>query len=304
MTEGAVLVTGGTGFIGQVLCQELIKAGYSVDVLSRQPPEAVRALCGRVTPIRELSAINGSEGYDIVVNLAGEGIAEKRWSETRKQALRDSRIALTRELVTALLSCDRLPAVMVSGSAVGFYGDQGDRPVTESTPPKDEFSHRLCADWEKAAAPLADKGVRVCYSRTGVVAGRDGGFLERMVLPFRLGLGGRIGSGVQYMPWIHRRDVVRAILWMVEDGDAQGAYNVVSPHPATNREFTRTLARVLGRRAILPVPAVALKVALGEMSRLLLTGQRALPERLQAGGFSFSYPDLEPALREALDRPA
>ncbi|MGM0570628.1 TIGR01777 family oxidoreductase [Marinobacter sp.] len=304
MADKSILVTGGTGFIGQVLCPELLQAGYKLDVLSRQSPEAVRALCGRVTPIGDLTAISGGPGYDMVINLAGEGIAEKRWTEARKQALRDSRIALTRELVTSLLSCERLPEVMVSGSAVGFYGDQGDQPVTETTPPNDEFSHRLCADWEKAASPLAEKGVRVCYSRTGVVAGRDGGFLERMVLPFRLGLGGRIGSGQQYMPWVHRRDVVRAIRWMAENGNARGAYNVVSPNPVTNREFTRTLAKVLGRPALFPVPAPVLKLALGEMSRLLLTGQRALPERLQTEGFEFDLPDLEEALREALARPA
>lgn len=303
MADQTVLVTGGTGFIGQVLCPDLLEAGYSVDVLSRQRPEAVRALCGRVTPIRELSAINGSAGYDVVINLAGEGIAEKRWTESRKQTLRDSRIALTRELVSALLSCDRLPGVLISGSAVGYYGDQGDQPVTETTSPHDEFSHRLCADWEKAASPLADKGVRVCYSRTGVVVGRDGGFLERMVLPFRLGLGGRIGSGEQYMPWVHRQDVVGAIRWMIESDGAHGAYNVVSPNPVTNREFTRTLAGVLNRPAIFPVPAAVLKVALGEMSRLLLTGQRALPERLAQEGYDFRYPGLEAALRDALGRP-
>ncbi|MCK7543188.1 TIGR01777 family oxidoreductase [Marinobacter bryozoorum] len=303
MADKSVLLTGGTGFIGQVLSPELLRAGYKVDVLSRQKPEAVQALCGRVTPISELSAINGGPGYDVVINLAGEGIAEKRWSEARKQSLRDSRIALTRELVTGLLSCERLPEVMVSGSAVGYYGAQGGQPVTETTTPKDEFSHRLCADWEHAASPLSDKGVRVCYSRTGVVVGRDGGFLDRMLLPFRLGLGGRIGSGEQYMPWVHRQDVVRAIQWMVETDSAAGAYNVVSPNPVSNRAFTRTLADVLGRPALFPVPATVLKLALGEMSQLLLTGQKALPERLQTEGFEFLYPDLDAALREAVGKP-
>ena len=299
MPDRHILVTGGTGFIGRILCPELLNAGYQVDVLSRQSPEDVRAICGQVTPIGNLTDIGEGSGYDAVVNLAGEGIAEKRWTEHRKQLLRDSRIALTRELVSALLRCDRLPSVLVSGSAVGYYGAQGDRTVNEDTAPNDEFSHRLCADWEKAAEALADKGVRTCYSRTGLVVGPDGGFLERMVLPFRLGLGGRIGNGQQYMPWVHRRDVVNAILWMLDTESARGAYNVVSPNPVTNSGFTRTLAKVLSRPAVFPVPTMVLKLALGELSRLLLTGQRAVPERLQQAGFRFTYPELEPALKDA-----
>lgn len=303
MADKTLLLTGGTGFIGQALCLELLRAGYRIDVLSRQPPETVRALCGRVTPIRELSAIRGGAGYHAVVNLAGESIAGKRWSRARKQALRDSRIALSEELVDVLLSCERLPDVMVSGSAVGFYGDQKQHPVTETTPPTDEFSHRLCADWERSVAPLEQKGVRLCFSRTGVVVGRNGGFLQQMAPPFRMGLGGRMGSGRQYMPWVHRTDVVNAILWMLENPQAKGAYNVVSPEPVTNAEFSRTLARVLNRPAIMTVPGPVLKLALGEMSRLLLTGQRALPQRLKAAGFEFRFPQLEAALREALQKP-
>lgn len=302
MPDRHILVTGGTGFIGQVLCPELLNAGYQVDVLSRQSPKDVRAICGQVTPIGSLTDIGEGSGYDAVVNLAGEGIAEKRWTDHRKQVLRDSRIALTRELVSALLRCDRLPSVLVSGSAVGYYGAQGDNTVNEDAVPHDEFSHRLCADWEKAASALADRGVRICYSRTGIVVGPNGGFLERMVLPFKLGLGGRIGDGQQYMPWVHRRDVVNAILWMLTTDSASGAYNVVSPNPATNSGFTNTLARVLSRPAIFPVPALVLKLALGEMSRLLLTGQRAVPERLEQAGFRFTYPELEPALKNALGK--
>ena len=303
MTEKTLLITGGTGFIGQALCQELLRAGYRIDVLSRQDPETVRALCGRVSPIRGLSSIRGGAGYHGVVNLAGESIAGKRWSEARKRTLRNSRIALTDELVDVLQSCQQLPEVMVSGSAVGFYGDQKQHPVTETTPPTDEFSHRLCADWERSVLPLEQKGVRTCFSRTGVVVGRDGGFLQQMAPPFRMGLGGRMGSGQQYMPWVHRADVVSAIRWMLENPQARGAYNVVSPEPVTNAEFSRTLAHVLNRPAIMRVPATVLKLALGEMSRLLLTGQRAMPERLQSAGFEFRYPQLEPALREALQKP-
>lgn len=300
MSEQRILVTGGTGFIGQVLCPELLKAGYQVDVVSRQKPQDVQATCGDVTAVGSITDVGERPGYHAVVNLAGEGIAAKRWTEHRKQTLRESRIGLTRELVSALLRQDNLPEVMISGSAVGYYGDQGDTTVTEQTLPHDEFSHRLCDDWEKAASPVIDKGVRVCYSRTGVVVGAGGGFLQQMSVPFKLGVGGRVGHGRQYMPWVHRQDVVNAILWMLSVKSANGAYNVVSPTPVTNRTFTSTLAEVLRRPALIPVPAPVLRLTLGEMSRLLLTGQKAMPERLEQEGFRFTYPQLKPALQEAL----
>ena len=294
-----VLITGGTGFIGNVLCSEMLTRGYELTVLSRQPADKVRSLCGQVDVISDLENLRSHAGYDAVINLAGEGIADKRWTDQRKQALRDSRISLTNNLTEVIVSWAKPPEVLVSGSAIGFYGDQGSTLVTEETAPHDEFSHRLCRDWENAAIKLRSHSVRVCLSRTGVVAGPGGGFLQRMVLPFKLGLGGRLGDGHQYMPWIHRDDVVAALIWMVETPEASGAYNVVSPNPATNREFTRCLASVLKRSAIFPAPAPILKVALGEMSRLLLTGQRAVPARLTDSGFRFSYPALEMALEDA-----
>lgn len=299
--EKRILITGGTGFIGQSLCQRLITDGHTLTVLSRQPSHNVQAVCGRVQAVNDLDQLRGNEGFEAIINLAGEGIADKRWSETRKQELRDSRIALTDQLVEVTRTWKMLPAILVSGSAVGFYGDQGtSHQVTEDTPPHDEFTHRLCSDWEQAALRLEPAGVRVCLSRTGIVAGPGGGFLQRMLLPFKLGLGGRLGSGEQYMPWVHREDVVAALVWMMETETARGAYNVVSPNPVSNRQFTKCLAGVLGRPAVLPVPSPALKIALGEMSRLLLTGQMAVPERLQAEGFRFGFPDLSPALADAV----
>lgn len=295
-----ILITGGTGFIGQPLCQQLIDKGYSLTVLSRQPTVNVQALCGRVEAVGDLEMLRNHPGFDVVINLAGEGIAEKRWSDTRKQALRDSRIQLTRTLSSVIRSWESKPEVLVSGSAVGFYGDQGNQRVTEQTLPHDEFTHRMCNDWEQEALALEADEVRVCLSRTGLVVGPGGGFLQRMLLPFRFGLGGRLGSGQQYMPWVHRRDVVEALIWMMESETASGPYNVVSPNPVTNRQFTKCLAGVLGRPAIFPAPAPVLKIALGEMSRLLLTGQMAVPERLEAEGFRFHYPDLSPALADAV----
>lgn len=298
--EKRILITGGTGFIGQSLCQKLIADGHTLTVLSRQSVHDVQSVCGRVEAVNDLARLREGEGFDAVINLAGEGIADKRWSEARKQELTDSRIALTHQLVDVIRSWETLPAVLVSGSAVGFYGDQGSHRVTEDTPPHDEFTHRMCSAWEQEALQLEPTGVRVCLSRTGVVAGPGGGFLQRMLLPFKLGLGGRLGSGEQYMPWVHRDDVVSALVWMMETDTASGAYNVVSPNPVTNRQFTKCLAGVLGRPAIFPAPAPVLKIALGEMSRLLLTGQMAIPERLEAEGFQFRFRDLSPALADAV----
>lgn len=294
-----ILITGGTGFIGQVLCRELIARGWTLTVLSRQPTDAVQALCGRVTVVNDLNQLRAHSGFDAVINLAGEGIADKRWSQSRKQVLRDSRIALTRTLREVVESWSARPAVMISGSAVGYYGNQGDQLVTEETSPNIEFTHELCRDWEQEALLLEQHGVRVCLSRTGVVVGPDGGFLKRMLLPFRLGLGGRLGTGTQYMPWVHRDDVVSGLIWMLENEQARGAYNMVSPNPVTNAEFTRTLAEVLHRPALLPVPAPVLKIILGEMASLLLTGQKAVPARLEKEGFRFKYSHLKPALSES-----
>jgi uncharacterized protein (TIGR01777 family) len=295
-----ILITGGTGFIGQMLCRTLSDRGWSLTVLSRQAPDTVKGLCGPVQVIHDLAQTSAGPGFDAVINLAGEGIADKRWSGQRKQVLRDSRIALSRKLVRVMESWTYKPGVLVSGSAVGVYGDQGDQIVTEDTSPNIEFTHELCRDWEQAALEAEILGVRVCLSRTGVVTGSGGGFLQRMLLPFKLGLGGKLGSGEQYMPWVHRDDVVAALVWMLDNDQARGAYNVVSPQPVTNAEFARTLAQVLNRPAILPAPAFALRVMLGEMARLLLTGQRAVPDRLEREGFRFTCRELVTALRASV----
>ncbi|MEP2616126.1 TIGR01777 family oxidoreductase [Marinobacter alexandrii] len=295
-----ILVTGGTGFIGKVLCPELLGRGYELTVLSRQSPDDVRAVCGRVETIQDLNQLRSHPGYDAVINLAGEGIADKRWSEKRKQELRDSRIGVTETLVDVIRSWGEPPRVMVSGSAVGFYGNQGDAEVTEQTEPRDEFTHQLCRDWENAALALEQDKVRVCLSRTGVVAGPGGGFLARMVTPFKLGLGGRLGDGRQYMPWVHREDVVGALIWMLESDDAYGPYNVVSPNPVTNAEFTRCLGKVVRRPTLFPAPAPVHKIALGEMAGLLLTGQKAKPARLTDQGYSFRFPELRAALEDSV----
>lgn len=294
-----IVITGGTGFIGQALCHRLHNHGHRITVFSRRSAEEVERLCGRVRVINRLSALPGLGRIDAVINLAGEGIAEKRWTKKRKQVLWDSRISLTEELVNHLKRCPEAPGVLISGSAVGFYGDQGDATVTESTPPHDEFTHRMCAAWEQAALELEDS-CRICLSRTGLVVGRAGGFLQQMLPLFRMGLGGRLGKGAQYMPWIHRHDMVEALIHLLENPELEGAFNMTAPNPVTNSEFTRTLGRVMHRPAMLPAPSPALKLALGEMARLLLTGQRAVPEKLLNSGYQFHYPELEAALKEAI----
>ena len=293
-----IVITGGTGFIGQALCRALHKEGDQITVFSRRSEEKVQALCGNVRCIDRLSALPGLGPIDAVINLAGEGIAEKRWTAARKKALWDSRVGVTEELVAQMKRCREAPGVLISGSAVGYYGDQGDLTVTEDTEPNDEFTHRMCAAWEKAALE-AQAHTRVCLSRTGLVVGHGGGFLQQMLLPFKLGLGGRLGAGTQYMPWIHRDDMVSGLMHLLEHEQLSGPFNLTAPEPVTNAEFSRTLARVLGRPAFLPAPAFALRILLGEMARLLLTGQKAIPQRLTESGFEFHYESLEPALREA-----
>ncbi|MFE8069633.1 TIGR01777 family oxidoreductase [Marinobacteraceae bacterium S3BR75-40.1] len=298
-----ILITGGTGFIGQHLCPELLKRGDRLTVFSRQPAAQVRALCGNVNVTDRLDRIeNLDTPIDAVINLAGEGIAEKRWSEKRKMALWHSRIDLTHTLVDQLSAPKTPPDCLISASAIGFYGNQGDQTVTEKTEPFDEFSHRLCAAWEETAMRAASRGIRVCLCRTAPVLGPEAGVIAKLRLPFQLGLGGRLGTGTQYMPWIHIRDEVRAILFLLDSETAEGPYNLCAPSPVTNAQFTQTFARVLHRPAMLPVPETALKLMLGEMSRMLLTGQKAYPERLLEAGFEFDYPDLETALRDVLGK--
>ncbi len=296
-----ILVTGGTGFIGRNLCTHLRANGDDLTVFSRQPEHVVNRVCGPVRAINRLDVLPDLPPVEVVVNLAGEGIAGRRWSNHRKQELWDSRIRVTEELITNLARCERPPERLISGSATGYYGDQGTEPVAEDTPPRDEFTHRLCKAWEEAAGKISSLGTPAAFIRLGPVAGHGGGFLKQMLPAFRLGLGGKLGNGLQYFPWVHREDVVRAICWLMEQPDIQGPWNLVSPNPVTNAEFTKALGSALRRPTWFTVPAPMLRLGLGEMSRLLLTGQRAYPKRLQEHGFEFEYPTLPDALEQILD---
>lgn len=295
-----ILLTGGTGFIGAALCRELSNDGHLLTVLSRNPAKVPHRCGENVNGIGRLDKLGAESHFDAIINLAGEGIADARWSDSRKKLLRDSRIGVTAQLIRYIERAERKPAVLISGSAVGYYGDQGDKLLDENAPGHGGFGHRLCAEWEQMALQAESSGVRVCIIRTGLVIAAGGGFLQRLLPTFKLGLGGRLGSGLQWMSWIHRDDYIAMVKLLLASPELQGVFNGVAPHPVTNSEFTCCLAKALHRPALLPVPAAALKLLLGEMAGILLGGQRVLPARLQQAGFTFQYPRLEEALREAL----
>lgn len=294
-----ILITGATGFIGQPLCQRLHEAGHELLVVSRSPERARERLPQGTKAAR--SALDFlSHPPDAIINLAGEPIAAGRWTDKRKREIIESRVRATRGVVELCGKLESPPRVLVSASAMGWYGDQGDREVTEDTPPHKEFVHEICAVWEAEARKAKEHGTRVAIARIGLVLDRGGGMLERVLPPFKLGVGGRLGDGRQYMPWIHRQDMVRILEFLLEGDALTGPFNASAPTPVTNAEFTATLARHLNRPALLPAPAAALKLAFGEMSRLLLTGADMRPARLLEAGFEFDYPTLDDALTDIL----
>jgi uncharacterized protein (TIGR01777 family) len=298
-----ILITGGTGFIGKALIASLLAEGYEVTVLSRDI-NSVESICGvGVKAINSLDALKPEDIYQIVINLAGAPIFDARWSDARKQIIRDSRINLTQQLVSGLAKMSTKPELLISGSAIGYYGDHGATILTEHSGVKEDFSQQLCADWENEAKKAEQFGIRVCLIRTGLVLGEEGGLLQRMVLPFKWCLGGRLGTGQQWMSWIHREDWIAIALKMIIDATMSGAYNATAPNPVTNSQFTKALADALNRPALLPVPAWLLKKLLGEMSELVLGSQRVFPERLLAAGFKFKYATLSSALTQLLSRP-
>jgi uncharacterized protein (TIGR01777 family) len=289
-----ILMTGGTGFIGQVLCPRLSQARHEVVILSRQSnPRLPR---GALRAVTSLDGLDASD-FDGVINLAGAPIADARWTASRKRLLLDSRVGTTARLVEWIAGARGTPPALVSASAVGYYGEQGDQPVVEGTPPGPGFAHELCVAWEREAMKAKSHGARVCLVRVGVVLDKGGGALARILPPFRLGLGGRLGSGKHYFPWIHREDVAAAFQWLLENPSASGPYNASAPNPVTNTEFTLALGNALGRPAVLPMPAAAMRLMFGEVAdELLLMSQRVLPRRLLDEGFEFQYPRLEQAL--------
>lgn len=296
-----VLITGGSGFIGQALCPALLARGWQVSVVSRDLQAAAEVL---PQGVRLLADIEGAGGADAVVNLAGAPLAGQRWTERYKQLLRESRLRTTEALLAWMQGLTVRPAVLVSGSAIGYYGPRDDTPLTETDPPGDDFGARLAADWEAAAWPAQQLGVRTACLRTGVVLDGGGGALQQLLTPYRLGLGGPIGSGAQWFSWIHREDLVRLIVWLIEQDALDGPVNATAPEPVRQRDFAAALGRALHRPTVLPTPGFALKAAFGEMGQMLIDGQRVIPARAQGQGFQFLYPTLDDALARSLEREA
>jgi len=297
-----VTVTGATGRIGTRLVGALRKRGDDVTVLSRNPDKARTALHVEAhawQPDSEPAPTAALAGRDGVVHLAGEDVAQ-RWSDDAKRRLRSSRELGTRNLVTGLRAADPRPGVLVSSSAVGFYGPRGDEPVTEDAAPGDDFLAQLCVAWEREASAADELGLRVVRVRTGIVLDKDGGALAKMLPFFRLGVGGPVAGGRQYMAWIHVDDLVGIYLAALDGEHWSGAVNATAPTPATNKEFSVALGRALHRPALAPVPSFAIRALYGEMAQIVITGHRAVPERTQALGFSFAHSELDEALRSAL----
>lgn len=297
------LVTGGTGLIGGHLARDLAAGGYEVVVLTRDPspsqplPPGVRAAAWDGKTADGWGHLVGGAA---IVHLAGENVGAGRWTAARKQRIYDSRVRSGEAVLAAVEQAAEKPRVLLQASAVGYYGDGGDRELTEGSPLGSGFLAEVCRDWEAVTADVESLGVRRAVLRSGVVLAREGGALPKMALPFRLFAGGPVGNGRQWLPWIHIEDEVRAIRFLLEHETASGPFNLTAPRPVTSRDFARALGRVLSRPALLPAPAVALRLALGEMASALLASQRAVPGRLSDLGFSFRFPAAEAALRDLL----
>jgi hypothetical protein len=295
-----IAVTGSSGLVGSTLVPFLATGGHRVARLVRRSPGAGDILWDPAKGVTDFSRL---EGVDAVIHLAGENIAAGRWTPERKDEIRRSRVEGTRRLCESLAKLSRRPKVLVSASAIGYYGDRGSEILTEDGAAGKGFLARLCQEWEAATEPASRAGIRVVHLRFGMILSTAGGALKKMLLPFKLGVGGRMGSGAQYVSWIAIDDTIGAIHHAVCTESLKGAVNGVAPAPVTNAEFTRVLARVLSRPALLPLPAFAARLAFGEMAdALLLASARVMPARLQASGYRFQYPELEGALWHLLGR--
>ena len=299
-----VLITGGTGLIGRALSANIAADGYEVIVLSRNPeraaglPPGVRAERWDGRTAAGWGAL--ADGAYAVVNLAGEGISDGRWTAERKRRIRESRLDAGRAVVQAIETTKDRPRVLVQASGVGYYGPSGEEDVSESAPAGRDYLARLAVEWESSTAGVEPLGVRRVIIRTGIVLSKNGGALPRMMLPFRFFIGGRLGSGRQWLPWIHIADEVGAIRFLLENERAGGAFNLSAPNPVTNADFSRWLGRQMGRPALVPTPGFLLRLAFGEMAGMLLTGQRTVPRHLTQTGYAFRFAEAEAALRDIL----
>lgn len=291
-----ILIAGGTGFVGSKLCAQLLaddKKHYIV-VLTRQPEKVT----GDIVGVSDLTQINNEVSFDVVVNLTGEPIANKRWSNQQKQRIISSRVETTQKLIEYFKTSKNKPSLFISGSAIGFYGvGVSNKNITEEALGDNSFSSQLCQKWEAVALKAEALGIRTCRLRTGIVLGKGGGALQKMLPPFKLGLGGKIGHGNQWMPWIHIDDLVGIIRYCIDHEEINGAVNGTAPNPVTNIVFTKTLGNVLNRLTLMPMPAIVVKLMMGQMGEeLLLSGKKVVPKKITQQGYIFKYPKLEDAL--------
>ena len=289
-----ILITGATGLIGSNLIPNI--QPNEITILTRNVAMAEQILGSKVNFLSSLQGITNLDKYDVVVNLAGEPIVNKKWSPEQKLIIQHSRWDITGTLTELIKNSENPPELFISGSAVGYYGRQGDEIIDEDfTQPHDEFSHHLCDKWEQLALGAASTKTRVCVLRTGIVLTRRGGALSKMLMPFKLGLGGPIGDGKQYMSWIHLEDMLNGIIHLIENKNCQGIYNFTAPHPVTNAIFSRALASSLNRPDFLRMPKSIIRILMGEMADLLVYGQNVIPKRLLESGFTFQYREIEQA---------
>lgn len=313
MYQQRYLITGGSGFIGTELVKQLLLENHDVTILTRNEVKTAKHFASvmdieresfqtktKVKTISSLDSINPDQSFDVVINFAGQGIADKRWTDEVKQQLIDSRIKTTRALCEYLKETLIKPDVFISGSALGYYGlRETDDNITEEGNPDHSFSSQLCQQWEAEAQAIESLGIRTCYLRTGIVQGKGGGALAKMLPPFKMALGGPIGSGKQWMSWIHMDDLVGIIRFAIDNETVKGPINGTAPEPVTNKEFSKTLGKILKRPAIFPMPAFVVKLLFGEMGEeLLLSGQRVVPEKITQAGYQFKFSNLESALRD------
>ena len=299
-----VLMTGGTGVIGQELTKSLLADGHEVTILTRNPDRKSGVPAGARLLWWDAKTTEGwadvVESTDAVVHLAGESLADGRWSDERKKRIRDSRVMSGQALVKGIEQATNRPQVLIQSSAVGYYGPHKDEIIDESGGAGSDFLAHICFEWEAATAPVERLGVRRAVARTGIVLSQDGGALPRILLPFKMFAGGKMGSGNQWWSWIHIADEVRALRFLIDQEAASGPFNLTAPNPMKNKDFAKTVGSVMGRPSLLPVPSPALSTALGEMSTVLLDGQRVVPGRLLELGFEFKYPELDVALKDLL----
>ena len=302
-----VIITGGSGLIGQALAADLLKDGYEVIVLSRN----AQRRGANLPPGMRFEQWDGTsaQGWGhlveqgaAIVNLAGENIGERRWTETRKQAIIESRLRAGKAVSEAVAQARNKPGVVIQASAIGYYGAHTDEILTEKSPPVDDFMSRICQQWEPATAPVEQAGVRRVVVRSGVVLSRRGGAFPRMIMPFNFFAGGPLGSGKQWISWIHVRDEVAGLRFLMDKPNASGVYNLTSPYPLKNVDFERAIGGVMRRPAIIPTPAFAIRLLFGEMAITVLEGQRVVPERLEKEGFVFHFPRIEEALRDLFSK--